>query len=207
MKNTLFQISALTVLFAIFLATQMAVGQKKTDEKKSTKQEKSKVDQVKDAKIGNTKNVHQCGNLFLAGQFTKEDLDEIAAKKISRVITLRTEGEVKWDEEGALKSAKMELIKVPFRKPESLTDEVFGKVRKLLADKSKPTLFHCGSANRVGGVWLPYRVLDEGVDLETALKEAKTIGLRTKFIEEKAIDYIKRMQKKAQGKSGSKKKK
>ncbi len=167
--------------------------------------EKSKIANVEKAKLGKTKNVHQCGNLYLAGQFTKEDIKTIAEKKITRVITLRTDGEVKWDQAAALKDAKMDFIKVPFRKPETLTDEVFDKIRKLLADKSKPTLFHCGSANRVGGVWLAYRVLDEGVDLKTALAEAKTVGLRTKFIEEKAIDYIKRQQKKS-GKSGSKKK-
>jgi len=37
-------------------------------------------------------------------------------------------------------------------------------------------------------------VLDEGVSIETALAEAKEIGLRVDWIEEKAIDYIKRKQ-------------
>lgn len=107
---------------------------------------------------------------------------------------MRTDGEINWDEETAIKEAGMTFIKIPFRKPESLTDEVFDKIRELLRDKSETTLFHCGSANRVGGVWLPFRVLDEGVDLEQALSEAKKIGLRTPFIEEKAIAYIKRKQ-------------
>jgi ubiquinone/menaquinone biosynthesis C-methylase UbiE/protein tyrosine phosphatase (PTP) superfamily phosphohydrolase (DUF442 family) len=138
--------------------------------------------------------VHQCGDLFLAGQFAKDDIETIVEQEITRVITLRTEGEIDWDEKSALEAANMELVEVPFRSPDSLTDEVFDKVRMLLKDQSKKTLFHCGSANRVGGVWLPYRVLDQGVDLETALAEAKEIGLQTKFIEEKAIDYIKRHQ-------------
>lgn len=149
---------------------------------------------IQSATLGATKNVHQCGNLFFAGQFNEDDIVTIKDNKVTRVITLRTEGEIDWDEEEKLKAAGLGLIKIPFRKPETLTDEVFDQVRALLRDRTQTTLFHCGSANRVGGVWLPYRVLDEGVDLETALREAKEIGLRTAFIEQKAIDYIKRKQ-------------
>ena len=147
--------------------------------------------------LGSTKNVHKAGNLFFAGQFTKDDIATIGKAKVARVITLRTDGEIDWDEEAAVKAANMEFIKVPFRTPESLTDEVFDTIRTLLNDKTKTTLFHCGSANRVGGVWLPFRVLDEGVDLETALAEAKKIGLKAPFVEQKALDYIKRQQAKS----------
>jgi ubiquinone/menaquinone biosynthesis C-methylase UbiE len=53
-------------------------------------------------------------------------------------------------------------------------------------------MLHCGSANRVGAVWLTYRVLDQGVPIETAIEEAKTIGLRSPEYEAKARDYIHR---------------
>ena len=168
------------------LATILAVSICQAQEKK--------VEPVVDASLGKTKNVHKAGNLFFAGQFTPDDIALIKEADIKRVITLRTDGEIDWQEEKAIKSAGMEFMKIPFRSPETLTDEVFDEIRKALKDKSKPTLFHCGSANRVGGTWLPFRVLDEGVDLETALKEAKMIGLRTEFIKKKAIDYIKRKQ-------------
>jgi len=153
-----------------------------------------KPSEIVKASLGKAKNVHQNGNLFFAGQFTEEDIEKLKEQKITRVITLRTDGEVKWDEEAAVKAADIEFIQVPFRAPETLTDEVFDKIRTLLKDKKQTTLFHCGSANRVGGVWLPFRVLDEGVDLETALAEAREIGLKKPFVEEKAIDYIKRQQ-------------
>lgn len=39
---------------------------------------------------------------------------------------------------------------------------------------------------------MAYRVLDQDVDLETAKKEAKTVGLRTPAYEEKALEYIQR---------------
>ena len=157
----------------------------------------AKPNKIESSELGSAKNVHRLGNLFFAGQFAQEDIATLKKNGVTRVITLRTDGEVKWDEEAEVKNAGMEFFKAPFRSPEGLTDEVFDSIRELLKDKSKTTLFHCGSANRVGGVWLPHRVLDEGVELETALKEAKEIGLHTEFIEEKALDYIKRMQEKS----------
>ena len=148
---------------------------------------------LQSAVVGETRNVHRLGDLFFAGQFNKDDIEKIKDQNIARVITLRTDGEVDWDEQAAVESAGVEFMSVPFR-PDTLTDDVFTKVRGLLRDESKKTLLHCGSANRVGGVWLTYRVLDEGVDLQTALAEAKEVGLRTPLIEAKAIDYIKRQQ-------------
>ncbi|RMF43867.1 MAG: methyltransferase domain-containing protein [Planctomycetota bacterium] len=101
--------------------------------------------------------------------------------------------EVEWDEAGLLRKAGIEFISVPFAGPDSLTDEVFDKVRKLLRESQQhPTLVHCGSANRVGAVWLAYRVLDEGVPLEQAVEEAKQVGLRTPEYLERAKDYIQR---------------
>ncbi|MGI9518036.1 MAG: beta-lactamase hydrolase domain-containing protein [Pirellulaceae bacterium] len=147
---------------------------------------------IETATLGQAKNVHRLGHLFFAGQFTEQDLTRIKEEGIERIITLRTDGELDWDEKAAVETEGIEFIAIPFRSPESLTDEVFNQVREALAENDKPTLFHCGSANRVGGTWLAYRVLDEGVELDIALAEAREIGLRAPFIEKKALDYIKR---------------
>ncbi len=150
------------------------------------------VQPIQSAEIGTAKNVHHNGDLYFSGQFAPDDVAELRERNVARVITLRTDGEVEWDEKKALEDAGIEFIQIPFRLPESLTDEVFDQVRTALSDQTKKTLFHCGSANRVGGAWLPYRVLDQHVELEKALSEAKEIGLKTPFIEEKALDYIAR---------------
>jgi len=147
---------------------------------------------VQSLELGDVKNLSRLDDLFFSGQFTEADIAKIKEEKITRIITLRTEGELDWDEKSAVESAGIEFFDIPFRTPEALTDEVFDKARELLKDKSNKTLLHCKSANRAGGVWLPYRVLDEGVDLETALAESKVIGLSKEFIVEKALDYIKR---------------
>jgi SAM-dependent methyltransferase/protein tyrosine phosphatase (PTP) superfamily phosphohydrolase (DUF442 family) len=174
------------VLVAICLVPNSTAAQQAKTENQARPVSK----QIEPVELGETKNVHRIGDLFLSGQFTEEDIEEIRKAGINRVITLRTEGEVDWDEKQAIESAGLEFEAASFRKPESLTDEVFDRVCVLLKDRKGRTLLHCGSANRVGAVWLVHRVLEENVDLETAKAEAKKIGLKTPGYEERAIAYI-----------------
>ena len=148
--------------------------------------------EVFEMEMGEAKNVHRSGNLIFSGQFSPSDIESMKSLGIQRVITLRNVGEVDFDELKLVEEAGLEFFRVPFATEEALTDEVFSKVRDLLRDDSHKTLLHCGSANRVGGVWLTYRVLDQGADVSTALTEAKKIGLKTAFIQRKAMDYIRR---------------
>ncbi|MCA9197734.1 MAG: methyltransferase domain-containing protein [Planctomycetales bacterium] len=152
--------------------------------------QKTTVAPVEGAKLGETKNVHQCGNLFLAGQPTEEDFANLRQNGVTRIITLRADSEIDFDEAAKSKAAGLEFVSMPIDSPDAITDDFLGELRKLLSDKGKPTLLHCGSANRVGAVWMAHRVLDEGVDLETALAEAKEVGLRSEAMESRVKEYI-----------------
>jgi uncharacterized protein (TIGR01244 family) len=60
-----------------------------------------------------------------------------------------------------------------------------------VADKAnQPVFIHCGSASRVGAVWLVKRVLQDGWPIDKATEEAKMIGLRSAPLEEFAKQYI-----------------
>ncbi|MEZ6118052.1 MAG: methyltransferase domain-containing protein [Pirellulaceae bacterium] len=152
--------------------------------------QKTAVAPVEGAKLGDTKNVHQCGNLFLAGQPTESDFANLRQNGVTRIITLRADGEIDFDEAAKSKEAGLEFVSMPIDSPDAITDDFLSELRKLLSDKGKPTLLHCGSANRVGAVWMAHRVLDEGVDLETALAEAKEVGLRSEAMESRVKEYI-----------------
>lgn len=173
-----------------FAATSCSIAQVSSNGAFSVPEGKSPA--LESASLGKTRNVHKLGNLYFGGQFEQSDIDSIKSAGISRIISLRTDGEVDWDEQGIVEKSGIEYLAFPFMSPETLTDGVFDGVRKALSDSSKPTLFHCGSASRVGGAWLAYRVLDQKVKLETALKEAKTIGLKSPSVQQKALDYIAR---------------
>ena len=53
-----------------------------------------------------------------------------------------------------------------------------------IANKAnQPVFIHCGSASRVGAVWMVKRVLQDGWPVEKATEEAKLIGLRSEPLE------------------------
>lgn len=154
--------------------------------------------QLTKTELGQTKNVHNFGKSMLCGQPTAEEFAKAKELGIQRVITLREDGEVDWDQAGTLKKLGLEFHELGFRSPESLTDELLDKARKLLVDKNKkPVMLHCGSANRVGAIWAAHRALDEGLSVDEAMKEAKEVGLRNADYEKIVIDYIQRNKAKA----------
>lgn len=55
---------------------------------------------------------------------------------------------------------------------------------------NQPVYIHCGSANRVGAVWLIKRVIQDGWTVDKATTEARAIGLKNPGLEKFALDYI-----------------
>ena len=55
---------------------------------------------------------------------------------------------------------------------------------------NQPVYIHCGSANRVGGLWMVKRVLGDDWEIERAQTEAEAIGLRSPAILEFVTLYI-----------------
>ena len=145
------------------------------------------------AKIGSIGRVHTLGGVFLAVQPREEDFAQAKQAGIKTVVNLRHAGEIAgFDEQQVVEAQGLAYINLPWNGPDELTDEVFDKAREQLKTAERPILLHCATANRVGAVWLPYRVLDGGVSWDDALTEAKTIGLRSTPYEAKAKDYIAR---------------
>ena len=84
----------------------------------------------------------------------------------------------------------LNYIHIPFNaaQPEP---RVLDEFLAAIANKAnQPAYVHCGSANRVGAVWLAKRVLQDGWTIEKATEEAKLIGLRSEPLEKFALSYI-----------------
>src|SRR5512134_3261173 len=98
------------------------------------------------------------------------------------VINLRLANEAGADVDAgraAAQTAGLKYIHLPFNgaspDPKVVTD-FLGAV----ADKSnQPVFIHCGSANRVGAVWMIKRVLQDGWAVDRAQTEAEAIGLQS----------------------------
>jgi len=120
-------------------------------------------------------------------------LDGLAKDGFKAVINLRmaTENGANIEANAAhAKSLGINYIHIPFNgaQPDpKAVDQFLGSI----ANKAnQPVFVHCGSASRVGGMWLIKRVLQDGWTVEKATEEAKAIGLRSEPLEKFALDYI-----------------
>lgn len=109
------------------------------------------------------------------------------------VINLRQPSEPGADIDAGRAAAQavgLKYIHLPFdaaRPDEKVVESFLAAV----ADKSnQPAFIHCGSANRVGGVWMIKRALQDGWPLERARVEAEAIGLRDAALTAFATEYI-----------------
>ena len=88
------------------------------------------------------------------------------------------------------KEIGLNYINIPFnaQAPDSKAVDTF---LGLIANKAnQPVYVHCGSASRVGSMWMIKRVLQDGWALDKATEEAKLIGLRSPALEQFAVEYI-----------------
>ena len=109
------------------------------------------------------------------------------------VINLRLPDEPGADVPGsraAAQAAGLKYIHLPFNAaaPDAKVVESF---LAAVADKSnQPAFIHCGSANRVGAVWMIKRALQDGWPIEKARGEAEAIGLSSAQLTAFATSYI-----------------
>jgi uncharacterized protein (TIGR01244 family) len=91
----------------------------------------------------------------------------------------------------AAQSAGLKYIHLPFNAAMPDT-KVVSDFLGAVADKSnQPVFIHCGSANRVGAMWMIKRVLQDGWTVERAQAEGEAIGLQNPQLKEFAANYIK----------------
>jgi protein tyrosine phosphatase (PTP) superfamily phosphohydrolase (DUF442 family) len=152
----------------------------------------SEVAPIEPVTLGDIRNLHRCGSIWIAGQPSQADFARLKEQGITCVVTFRTPGEVDWDEAAEAAKLGMMFKEIPYGTVDSLTDDIFTETRSLLRmqAKSQPIFLHCGAAVRVAAVWLAYRVLDEKVPLAQAELEAEKMGLRSKALKQRALQYI-----------------
>jgi uncharacterized protein (TIGR01244 family) len=90
----------------------------------------------------------------------------------------------------AAQAAGLKYIHLPFNAA-SPDPKVVESFLAAIADKgNQPAFIHCGSANRVGAVWMIKRALQDKWPVEKARAEAQAIGLTSPQLVTFATDYI-----------------
>ncbi len=147
-------------------------------------------------KLGSIARLHAFDDIYLASQPSRDDLRLMRAQGVKTVLTLRPASELRWDEAAAVRELGMKFVSVPFQSPKQLTPKVFDRVLEALRDKNRGlTMFHCASANRVGAIWYAYRMLDDNISPDVAMKEAQRVGLRTPAYLQLAQAYVQQARK------------
>ena len=120
-------------------------------------------------------------------------LDGLAKDGFKAVINLRmpTEAGANIEANAAhAKSLGLNYVSIPFngQQPDPKAVDTF--LATIANKANQPVFVHCGSASRVGGMWLIKRVLQDGWAVDKATEEAKLIGLRSEPLEKFALGYI-----------------
>ena len=126
-----------------------------------------------------------------AGATPPEAMAELKDRGFAAVINFRTAGEqgARVDAgQAAAEAAGLKYYHLPFRQASAEVAEQF--LETVSDPANQPVFIHCGSANRVGAMWLIKRVKQDGWTVDDALAEAETIGLRSEGLTEFALAYV-----------------
>src|ERR671919_276810 len=119
------------------------------------------------------------------GATSVEAFPELKNLGFTSIVNLRRESEPGADIPGAKTAAAtagLRYIHIPVdaANPSGEAAETF--LKAVSDPANQPVYIHCGSANRVGAMWLIKRVIVDGWDIPKAADEAVAIGLTSEAL-------------------------
>jgi uncharacterized protein (TIGR01244 family) len=132
--------------------------------------------------------------LMCGGATTDEAFPALRQEGFASVINLRQADEPGVDvarSRQAAEAAGLKYVHIPVRGsgPEPASVEAF--LAAVQDPANQPMYIHCGTANRVGAMWLIKRLVVDGWETERALAEATAIGLTNANLRQFALDFAK----------------
>ena len=127
------------------------------------------------------------------GATTAEAWPELRSRGFNAVINLRQASEpgANVDEaKAAATAAGLRYIHIPFSGSSPQASSVDTFLAAVRDPANSPVYIHCGSANRVGAVWLAKRILMDGWDEARAVAEAEAIGLKSAALRDFILAYV-----------------
>ena len=126
-----------------------------------------------------------------AGATPPEAMAALKDLGFAAVINFRTvgeRGETVDAGQAAAEAAGLKYYHIPFRQPSAEVTERF--LETVAEPSNQPVYIHCGSANRVGAMWMIKRVKLDGWSVDDAMAEAEMIGLSSQSLKEFALEYV-----------------
>ncbi len=129
--------------------------------------------------IDGVKNAVRVGNYIFCSQPSKIGLKNLANSDYKTVLSTRGETELNWDEAVVVDSLGMAFVSIPMPGPvQEITDIQVNRFDKFMASARKPVVLHCGSGNRVSGLWAVWLVEKKNMVPEKALEFATQTGMK-----------------------------
>jgi uncharacterized protein (TIGR01244 family) len=124
------------------------------------------------------RNCAEVGNLVIGSQPSQEVLEFLAAQGYNTVISTRAPDEIDWDEAAAVEALGLRFVNIPMPGPEVvITDENVAAFDEVMRSGEGRMLLHCGSGNRVAGLWGVWLAEHEDIDPAEALRLAELAGM------------------------------
>ena len=181
---------SLSVLTLLALATAArATGPAAASKEVGAAQAQSFVDEAGPEGVPNYTRVD--ATIACAGATPPEAMAYLQEQGFASIINFRTDGEngeTNAAGKAAAEAAGLKYIHLPFRQPSAEVTESF--LETVVDPANQPAYIHCGSANRVGAMWLIKRVKVDGWSVDDATTEAEAIGLRSETLKAFALDYV-----------------
>ena len=127
------------------------------------------------------------------GATSPSAMADLKKEGYAAVINLRLESEPGADiatSRAAAQAAGLRYIHLPFNAAAPDPKVVDAFLAAVADTRNQPVFIHCGSANRVGGMWMIKRVLRDHWTIEQARTEAEAIGLKDPKLVAFATEYI-----------------
>lgn len=131
------------------------------------------------------------------GATTAEAFPALRSEGFKAVINLRQANEPGADVEQSARAAEaagLKYLHIPFSSSSPSTGAVDMFLAAMRDPANSPVYIHCGSANRVGAVWIAKRMLLDGWDEARAVAEAEKIGLKSPALRDFALAYVREHQ-------------
>ncbi len=128
--------------------------------------------------IEGMQNCAKTGDVLIGGQPSVAALETLAAQGYKTIVSTRAEGEIDWDEQAKAESLGMTFVRIPMPSPVTeITDDQVALLDDVLSGGVGPVVLHCGSGNRVSGLWAAWLVADRGLAPGEALRLAQLAGM------------------------------
>ena len=97
-----------------------------------------------------------------------------------------------FDEPGTVRAAGLEYISLPIVHG-AVTVQTMKRMHEAVKKLTgKKALLHCSSGNRTSATLIPYLMIDEKMDEESAVETAMKGGLRSAELMELALEYVRK---------------